>query len=134
VERAIIIGTRHYQESPLGEPHYFDTYEWQGSKYATAEVSKMVAFGGALRNLSDLPWPVAIVGELFFGDFYEIVRKDVGLHLWWRLVSLWRKVHHAVFYARFKWRVVKTFELWGMGYQPEGETTRYRNIFRKRPR
>lgn len=77
-----------------------------------------------------MPWPVKIVAHLPFDDAYEIVRKDVGLGIWWRLVYLHKKLSLNIHWKHFKWRTIKTFEIWGFGYTSEGEEVRWKNIRR----
>jgi hypothetical protein len=108
---------------------YYDTYEWVGSKYGTASISIYMWSKGAMYSM---PWPLKIVGTTDFMQSYEVVRKDVGWHLWWRLVFIKHKLLYNKYYYHFKWRVIKTFEIWGIGYQPEAEVTLWRNIWRKR--
>lgn len=113
-----------------GEPHYDYEFEWVGSKYAVVEISYFLE---RQKGLQIYPWPLKVVGELQdFGRTLPVVRKDVGCHVWWLLVSLWYKIFRSRGYYHFKWRIVKTFEIWGLAYQPEAEITRWRNIGRKR--
>lgn len=113
-----------------GKLHYDYEFEWVGSKYAVVEVNY---FFVEKLGLNIYPWPLKIIGELQdFGRTLPVVRKDVGWHIWWLLVSLWYKLFRSPGYLHFKWRVVMTFNLWGIGYSPEAEVTSWKNIVRKR--
>lgn len=112
-----------------GMPHYEYECRWIGSKYAIVTVSKLLH---NQTGLSIYPWPLKILDEdIDFGRCMSVVRKDVGWHLWWILVSIWYKLFRSRQYGHFKWRVIKTFELWGIGYQPEGEELSWKSIRRK---
>lgn len=124
MNEAQIIITRH-KDGPI---LYHDTYEWEGSKYATAQIS-IYAWSKGIGY--SIPWPLKILGTTDFMRTYEVIRKDVGWHLWWRLVFLKRKVFNNKYYYHFKWKVIKTLEIWGIGYQPEAEVTLWKNIWRK---
>jgi hypothetical protein len=109
--------------------NYIVTYTWVGSKYATVWVSSDYR----TYALPKLPWPVKVLSKPgdSLNDAYEIVRKDVGWHLWWILVSIHRKLFRSYAYGHFKWRVLKTFEIWGLAYVPEETVLSWRNIGRK---
>jgi hypothetical protein len=127
-EWARIESTVNYITGPYGEQHRFVDYRWIGSKYAVVYISYDLN-----GQIPKLPWPVKIIEEnIDFGRSARIIRKDVGWHLWWILVFLKRKITHNRPYQHFKWRVIMTFDLWGLGYQPEGEVTSWKNIGRKR--
>lgn len=125
MNRAWIEGYVHYVPSYDGKECPIYTYTWKGSKYATAEIAKK-----AFKECS-LPWPVYVLDEIDFGRGLLIIRKDVGWHLHWIFVSLWYKSFRSFRYFRFKLRVIKTFELWGFGYQTEGEKLSWKSILRK---
>lgn len=109
------------------------TFEWQGSKYEPALLSRLLFEITKDTTLKQLPWPVKIIeNNVDFGRSMLVVRKDVGLHLWWILVWLKRVPFNSRLYHHFKWRVIMTFEIWGLAYQPEGELTSWKNIGRKR--
>jgi hypothetical protein len=120
-------------------PHYLNgvrwdsyTFEWKGSKYATAYISYDLYYKAKDTVLKQLPWPVKIMDEVDFGRGMMMVRKDVGWHLWWILVFIKRYAFNNRLYQHFKWRIIMTFEIWGLAYQPEAEITSWRNIGRKR--
>lgn len=127
-EPAHIVATQHtyYIE---GCPFHTYTFEWEGSKYTTAVVSKLMIDRASLKIL---PWPVKILGVVDFGREYEVIRKDVGWQLWWILIYTKRRVFNNRPYQHFKWRVLMTLDIWGLAYQPESEMTSWRNIGRKR--
>jgi hypothetical protein len=113
-----------------GESHYDYEFKWIGSKYAVVEIRRIYRQGNDIVDM--LPWPVKIIDVVDFDRSYQIVRKDVGFHLWWILVSGYYKIFRHYRYGHFKWRVIKTFEIWGLAYQPEAEITSWRNIGRKK--
>lgn len=123
---AVIQSTSYFN----GEPHHDYECKWVGSKYAVVYVSKLLYNS---TGLSVYPWPLKILeDDIDFGRSMAVVRKDVGWHLWWLLVSLWYKLFRSRGYRHFKWRIIKTFEIWGLAYQPEAEITSWKNIWRKR--
>jgi hypothetical protein len=126
MKEATIVASVATELSPLGEIHKTYYFEWEGSKYGEAYCSKEVF------NLLVLPWPVKVIKEADFGRSVVIIRKDVGWHLWWILVASWYKYFRSREYYHFKWRVIKTFEVWNLAYQPEAEILSWRNIGRKR--
>jgi hypothetical protein len=112
-----------------GKTHYDYKFKWVGSKYAVVEANDFLI---KKEGLSIYPWPLKIVGELQdFGRTLPVVRKDVGGHAWWLLVSLWYKLFRSRGYRHFKWRVIMTFNLWGLGYQLEGVQLSWKNVWRK---
>jgi hypothetical protein len=104
------------------------TYEWVGSKYGRVHIN--VRFFSERRHL--MPWPLKVTRATDFGMSYEVVRKDVGWHLWWRLVYLHRLMFCNIHWLKFKWKIIKTLEIWGFAYQPEAEVISWKNIGRKR--
>lgn len=113
-----------------GEPHHGYEIKWIGSKYAVARISNLLYHR---VGIAIYPWPLKVIEDSAdFGGSVAVVRKDVGWHIWWILVSLWYKLFRSRSYYHFKWRVVRTFEIWGLAYQEDAETVRWRNIGRKR--
>jgi hypothetical protein len=114
-----------------GVINYTYTCKWVGSKYGVAQIPYYKTEQG--KNLKMFPWPLKVVGELQdFGRALPVIRKDVGWHLWWILVTIWYKLFRSRWYYWFKTRVIYTFEVWGLGFQPESEMVSWRNIGRKR--
>jgi hypothetical protein len=129
-EPAYIIITEH-RNTLMGATWRDYTFEWSGSKYSPAYFSKI--FYDQTKGKFTLPWPVKVIEDnLDFGREVLVVRKDVGLHLWWILVYLKRRIFNNRPYKHFKWRVIMTLDIWGLAWQPEGEVTSWRNIGRKR--
>jgi hypothetical protein len=127
--RASVTYHQMYDGKVYREVHDF---EWVGSKYAPAYISSELW----ARNpswMKMIPWPLKVIskpGDSFL-DSYEVVRKDVGFHLWWIAYYLYHKSRGRWYYW-WKSRVIFTFEVWGLAYQPEAEMLSWKNIGRKR--
>lgn len=132
-EPAYIMASQTIHKMYDGRQHReIHDFKWVGSKYAPAYIS----WDLWERNpewLQLVPWPLKVINKPGNNllDSYEVVRKDVGLHLWWIIYYLYRKSKGRWYYW-WKVRVIFTFEVWGLAYQPEAEVVSWRNIGRKR--
>lgn len=97
---------------PFGRRHR--SYEWQGSRFATAEVS----FGLYVPLKKEAPWPLKVVGDDFQNGRRIIARADGAAAFSWlyhSAVGWWSRTTGLT-----KSRLIITLMVWNLAYVPEG--------------
>lgn len=66
-------------------------WKWEGSRYKPQHIHCLF-----LKQIEPTPWPIKILGVTDFNRDVCFVRKDVGLHLWWILATVWYRCFYDI--------------------------------------